>query len=239
MSIKNIAQNFSVALTINQQINRLYYGKLLGSEKQTKRVFKEIFGYDLDLVNPNTFNEKINLLKLYYGTDEMAILAGDKIGLHEYIQLKDVSVTTVPVIAIVSSFNDISWESLPNQFVIKKSNASSLNIIIKDKTTISKKNIKRLMNKWSKYDYGLISGEPHYSKMIGKFIIEEYIPNINNDWKIFYFNGEPKAIEMLMWVDEEVTVGHRKSLYITTDMTGKILNVEPYQGMDKRELIKY
>ncbi|MFV0557822.1 MAG: ATP-grasp fold amidoligase family protein [Enterococcus sp.] len=225
---------------IRQELRKSFYLQLYGPKRQSKRTFKKTFGYALDLKNPKTFSEKICALKLDYANDENAILAGDKIGVHQYIASKNLKSLAVPLIAAVDSFKEVDWEALPQQFVIKKSNASALNLIVKDKAKIAKEEVQQLLNDWQYEEYGLSTAEPHYSKMIGKFIIEEYVPELEHDWKIFFFNGVPKVVELYAWEDEtDVLIGHRKTVYITTDMQGKVLYVDQDPGLPASEEEKY
>ncbi|MFV0557894.1 MAG: ATP-grasp fold amidoligase family protein [Enterococcus sp.] len=237
--MKRILKNTWFIAAIYRYSQRVYYQKILGAKRQSKRIFKEKFGYTLDLDNPQTFVEKLNALKLYYASDEQAILAGDKIGLHQYIAQKGLESLAVPMITSVSSIKEIDWEYLPNQFVIKKSNASGFNLIVKDKQSLSIEEVNQTLKAWQMYPFGLTTGEFHYEKMIGEFIIEEYIAEIANDWKIFYCNGSAQLIEFYVWDEAEVLVGHKKTVYITADITGKILEVDYDEGIDEQTIVKY
>lgn len=226
MEFKSKVKEIPYARSLYQKINQFYYKYILEDKRHVQQLFKKTFGYELNLDEPRTFTEKINYLKLYYANDEQAILAGDKIGLHDFLKKKQVVDLTVPILAVANSVKEIRWEKLPNQFVIKKSNASRMNLIVKNFTKMSLKEIKKILIKWEKQPFGLTTAEPHYSKMPSRFIIEEYLPNIDRDWKIFFCNGEPCMVEAYLWDEQEKMIGHRKTVYITTDLQGKVLQID-------------
>ena len=63
-------------------------GILLDNKKKTeilKNVFRERVGYELDLDNPQTFNEKIMWLKLNYH-DPLITKCSDKFALKDYVK---------------------------------------------------------------------------------------------------------------------------------------------------------
>ncbi|MGF2941298.1 ATP-grasp fold amidoligase family protein [Enterococcus xiangfangensis] len=229
---------FKAKIKANASINSLYrklkygyYKYLMSDKRHVQSVFKKRYNYDLNLNNPKTFTEKINYLKLYYANDEKAILAGDKIGLHAFLKQKQLANLAVPMVALADSVKDIQWTELPNQFVIKKSNASKMNLIVRDLAQLSVDELKQILKKWEKQVFGLATAEPHYEKMQSRFIIEKYIPNIERDWKIFFCNGEPCMLEAYLWEKQEKLVGHRKTVYITADLNGKVLQIDADEQM--------
>lgn len=80
---------------------------------------------------------------------------------------------------------------------MKCTHGCGFNIIVKDKSKLDIKNMRKLINKWLKTDYGNYAGEVHYSSIKPKIIAEEYIENLEGDvwdYKYFCFNGKPQFI---------------------------------------------
>ena len=81
-------------------------------ERKTKIRHKRTHGKELDLEKPKTFVEKLQWLKLFYfHADENAILAGNKIGLHEYLDKKGLSFLKTPIIHKYNSVQEILLQS--------------------------------------------------------------------------------------------------------------------------------
>ncbi|MCA5014439.1 MULTISPECIES: ATP-grasp fold amidoligase family protein [unclassified Enterococcus] len=177
--------------------------------------------------NPILFSEKLQWLKFYYTEEPLAWLAGDKFGLRQFLQQKNVSELAVPLIDVYRSADEIDWEKLPNQFVIKKSNASGMNLIVKDKAAADQTKCLSHIHNWMQKEFGEIGAELHYKKMLPQIIIEEYLENIEQDWKFFFLNGKPQLIQVNQWADEEAAeiVSEPESILVWCDMAGKIEQV--------------
>ena len=61
-----------------------------------------------------------------------------------------------------------------------------------DKNSFNKKRAVKQLNHWLKEDFGLVSGEPHYSKIKRRIICEEFLEGELIDYKFYCFNGEPR-----------------------------------------------
>jgi hypothetical protein len=83
--------------------------------------------------NPKTLSEKLQWLKIYDSTPLKAFCA-DKITVRDYCKEKLGIDLCIPLIKVYNKPEEIEWEKLPNQFVIKCNHGSEMNIIVKDKT---------------------------------------------------------------------------------------------------------
>lgn len=83
-----------------------------------KKFFYNKVGYPLDVINPQTFNEKINWMKLFYRNDLMTRIV-DKYEFKNYIKEKLGDGYTVPLLGVWDRVDDIDFDELPNQFVLK------------------------------------------------------------------------------------------------------------------------
>ncbi|KLI27805.1 ATP-grasp fold amidoligase family protein, partial [Brachyspira hyodysenteriae] len=87
-------------------------------ETITKNIFKSHVGYEPNLENPKTFNEKLQWLKLYYH-DTLMTKCADKYAVREYIKETIGEEYLIPLIGVWDRVEDINFDSLPNQFVLK------------------------------------------------------------------------------------------------------------------------
>ncbi|TVL81589.1 ATP-grasp fold amidoligase family protein [Brachyspira hyodysenteriae] len=163
-------------------------------EKIIKEQFKNALGYELNLENPKTFNEKLQWLKLYYHDPLMTICA-DKYLVRDYVKEKIGEEYLVPLIGVWDRVEDIDFDSLPNQFVLKVNWGSGQNIIVKDKSTLNIEETKNKLEYWMKptSNHYYYSYEWCYKNIKPKIICEKYInENKINEafvYRMFFFNG--------------------------------------------------
>lgn len=153
-----------------------------------KWYFKKL-NKSLNLENPQTFNEKIQWLKLYDSTPEKTFLA-DKYQVRNYIRQTIGEKYLVPLLGVYSKFDDIDFENLPDKFVLKCNHGSGMNVIVADKSAINKKNLKAKFDKWMRENFGFVKGlQLHYNYIPHKIIAEEYISPLT-DYKFYCYNGK-------------------------------------------------
>lgn len=118
----------------------------MSDEEFIKMQFKNVFGYNIDLNNPITYNEKLQWLKLndrkpiytkLVDKYEVKNVIGKMIG-EEYI---------IPTLGIYDNFNEINFEKLPDQFVIKCTHDSGGMIICRNKNKLDIKKARKKINK--------------------------------------------------------------------------------------------
>ena len=163
--------------------------------------FKKTTKEDLNLKNPRTFNEKIQWLKLYDSTPIKTRLA-DKYLVRDWVKEKIGEQYLIPLLGVYDKFEDINFEKLPNQFVIKCNHGSGWNIIVKDKSKLDLKEAKEKIDKWMEVNFAFKAGlELQYLNMTPKIIIEQYIENKSSndlyDYKFWCFDGKVKYIQFL------------------------------------------
>jgi len=161
-----------------------------------KKSFESCFGYNLDLKNPKTFAEKMMWLRIYDNTLLKSNCA-DKYKVREYVKDKIGEEYLIPIYGVYDNFDDINFNNLPNQFVIKCNHGSGYNVIVKDKNIFDKDVAKQKVDSWLKTDYGTLYGEIHYSSIQPKIVIEKYLQQLNGkiyDYKFYCFNGKVKFL---------------------------------------------
>lgn len=154
-----------------------------------------IGGY-CNLKNPKTFQEKLQWIKL---NDRKPIYHQmvDKYDAKKFIAERVGEEYVIPTLGIWDRFEDIDFESLPNQFIIKNTHDSGTYFICKDKSKLDIKEVrKRLLIDERKEDYYVFSREWPYKGLKHRIIVEPLLNDGNGeyltDYKFFTFNGEPK-----------------------------------------------
>ena len=183
--------------TLIMRIGWDYLAPVLPDEFFTKVRFKLTMGYWMDFNNPQTYNEKLQWLKLNDIHPEFTKLV-DKIDAKEYIAKKVGKQYIIPTIATWNSVDEINWDTLPNQFVIKSTNDSGGVVVCKDKSRLNIQQAKKKLKKLGKRDYSQISKEYPYKAVPHRFIAEEYMEDESGfelkDYKIFCFDGKAKFL---------------------------------------------
>lgn len=159
-------------------------------EENIKRAFYKAYGYQLDLKNPQTFSEKMQWLRVYDNSPLKTKLA-DKYLSREYVKEKIGAEYLVPLLGVYDTFDEINFDALPEQFVIKCNHGCGYNIIVKDKNSFNKIDAKNKIATWMGENFAYYFGEIQYRDIKRKIIVEKYIENIDGDifdYKYFCFN---------------------------------------------------
>lgn len=154
----------------------------------------------LDLTNPITYNEKLQWLKLNYKNPRLTQLA-DKYEVRDYIKKKIGENHLIPLVGGPwNNFDEIDFDKLPNQFVLKTTHDSGGVVICKEKNEFNIKNAKEKINEHLKRKFYWIGREWSYKKISPRIIAEKYMVDESGyelkDYKIFCFNGIPKLIQV-------------------------------------------
>lgn len=96
---------------------------ILNDETYLKLLFRISVGYKLNLKNPRTYNEKVNWLKIFYRDALLSKLA-DKYEVKDYVQQIIGEKYIIRTYGVWNSFNDINFNTLPSQFVLKTTHDS-------------------------------------------------------------------------------------------------------------------
>ncbi|MBQ7688856.1 MAG: glycosyl transferase [Clostridia bacterium] len=170
--------------------------KIIPDEALSKFYYKMVLHKKLNLDDPQTFNEKIQWMKLYYYPHEPLIVKGaDKYAVRDYIRDKGYGDKLVPLLGVWEKAEDIEWDKLPDRFVLKCNHGCAYNIVVPDKEKLDKDDAVKKLNAWLKEDFGAFNVELHYSEIKRRLITcEEFLGECITDYKFFCFNGEPKCI---------------------------------------------
>lgn len=192
----------------NIYINSL---KFLSDDLYIKLEYKIKTKKSIDLVNPVSFNEKINWLKINNRTNLITKCA-DKYKVRDYVTKEVGEEILIPLLWVGTEPKKIPFKKLPKSFVIKTNHACATNIIVKDKALINEDRIIKELTKFLKIDYWFSGRQWAYKNIERKIIIEEYIGDINaipKDYKFFVFNGKAKFVE----IDYDRYIKHKRDFY--------------------------
>ncbi len=150
-------------------------------------------GFNFNLDNPKTFNEKLQWLKLHDRNPIYATLV-DKYEVKKYIMDNLGEEYVIPTIQICDNFDDINFKELPDKFVIKCTHDSSSVMICKDKNNFDFKMCREKMEKSLKHNYYYGGREWPYKNVKPRILIEKYMCDDKikelRDYKFFCFNGK-------------------------------------------------
>ncbi len=162
----------------------------------TKSIYKERMNKKLDLRHPQTFNEKLQWLKLnLYRDNPLVTQCADKYATREYVKECGCQEILNEIHQVWEEPHEINFSELPNKFVLKCNHGAGYNIICRDKNSISPDKIKQKLSTWLNEDYWRLSVEFVYKDVPKKIICEKFIETKNNelpyDYKLFCFHGKP------------------------------------------------
>lgn len=183
---------------------RKNHPRIMSDKYYLKVVWKQCMGYELDLNNPKTFNEKLQWLKLYDRNPLYTTLV-DKLLVKDWVAARIGEEFIIPTLDVFDSVDDIELQSLPNQFVLKCNHDSGNVVICRDKSSFNLKSAKNKLQKSYDFNYYWNSREWPYKKIKKKVFAEELLRqdkqeyNIDDirDYKWFCFNGEPTYCQVI------------------------------------------
>lgn len=150
-----------------------------------------------NLKNPKTYNEKLNWLKL---NDKNPIYTTivDKYEAKKYISNIIGEKYIIQTLGVWDRFDDINFDELPKQFVLKCTHDSGGIVIVKDKDSFDKVKAKKKLESSLETNFYYICREWPYKNIKPRIIAEKYIEDTKTkelrDYKFFCFNGEPKIM---------------------------------------------
>lgn len=163
-------------------------------------------GNKLNLKNPQRFTEKLQWYKLYY-KNPLMIQCVDKYEVRKYVKSKGLENILIPCYGVYESVDEVDWDALPNQFVMKDTlgGGGVSVIIVKDKASVNIDQLKAKAAEWTSIDAHQKDGGrewPYYSGKSHRIIFEKYIDSDSNeggliDYKFFCFDGKVEAIYVM------------------------------------------
>lgn len=167
-------------------------------ERYIKLQFRLVMGYWPNLKNPQTFNEKLQWLKLYDRNPLYTTLV-DKYAVRQYIAEKIGEEYLIPLVGGPwKNAEEIDFDALPEQFVLKCNHDSGGVIVCKDKSRLDVEAAKALLNKRLNINFYYASREWPYKNVEPCIIAEKYMVDESGedlrDYKWHCFNGVPRFL---------------------------------------------
>ena len=168
----------------------------MDDETYLKLKYKACLGKVLHLDNPQTFNEKLQWLKLYDRKPEYTTMV-DKYAVKKYVADIIGEEYIIPTLGVWYHFDEIDFDKLPNHFVLKCTHDSGGIVICKDKNKLDLKSAKKKIEKCLKRNYYWSSREWPYKDVKPRIIAEPYMEDSKAheliDYKFMCFNGKVKC----------------------------------------------
>lgn len=200
-------------------------------------------GRKLNLTNPTRFTEKLQWYKLYY-KNPLMIQCVDKYDVREYVKSKGLEDILIPCYGVYDSPEEIDWNALPSQFVMKDTlgGGGTSVIIVRDKSLIDIEELKKRTTEWVKIDAHNRSGGrewPYYRGKKHRIIVEQYIDSDENnggliDYKFFCFDGTPSW--MYVVADRKIGNGAGLGIFDSDFNKSNVIRVDerPLERIIKR-----
>ena len=180
-----------------------HFSNLLPDRLYVKWMYYMQTGKWLNLKHPQSFSEKLQWLKLYNRRPEYTTMV-DKYAVKEYVANIIGKEYIIPTIGVWDSPDQIDWDSLPKQFVLKTTHGGGNKgvIVCTDKNHLDKEATVRKLKSASKIDLYKTLKEWPYKNVRRRIIAEEYLSDCSEteddsmlhdlvDYKFLCFNGEP------------------------------------------------
>ena len=185
-------------MTLTKLLRGIWHrvGLIFGDEIYVRVEYFIVFGKRLRLKNPQTYSEKHQWLKLHEG-DPIYTRMVDKAEAKKYVTEIIGEEYIIPTYGVWNHFDEIDFDKLPDQFVLKTTHDSGGVIICKDKKTLDKNAAKVKLEKSLKNDYYYTSKEWPYKNVVPRIIAEKYMEDESGelcDYKLFCFDGKMKAL---------------------------------------------
>ena len=175
------------------RVGKYTFLKKMSDERFLKMVFKDSMGYSLNLEKPKTFNEKLQWLKIYDRNPIYTTMV-DKADSKKYVADIVGDENIIPTLGIWNSFDDIDFDTLPDQFVLKCTHDSGGLMICRDKSKFDKAAARVKIEQCMKQNYYWSSREWPYKNVKPRILAEAYLGEDLQDYRIYCFNGEPKIV---------------------------------------------
>lgn len=207
--------------------------RYLPDKTYIKLYYRLRVGRPLNTENPTTLNEKLQWLKFNYRFPLQSIVS-DKLLVRDYVAEKIGAEYLIPLLGSWENYDDVDFDKLPEQFVLKCNHDSGGLVVCTDKSKLNHKEAKRKLEKSLKSNFFYIGREYQYRNIKPRIICEQFISDngkVPMDYKIYCFNGNPDVI--LVCRDRFSNNSHRASyLYFDQDWKFQPLNKEDENLVD-------
>ena len=185
---------------------------LIPDKLYLQMLYRRVLDKKLDLKTPKTFNEKLQWLKLYDRRPDYTIMV-DKYAVKQYVADIIGEEYIIPTLGVWDRPEEIDWNKLPEQFVLKCTHDSGGLVICRNKSQLDKSMALKKLDDSLKCDYYKVGREWPYKNVPRRIIAEKYIGEDSSidlkDYKFFCFNGKVKCFK----VDFNRYTNHKANYY--------------------------
>lgn len=168
-------------------------------EMMLRQIMRQQLGYEPDLKNPRTYNEKLGR-RIIYDRNPLIPRTTDKVAARDYVAGKVSADILIPLLGIYRRVSDINWEALPQSFVIKAAHGCGMNIIVRNKSTADRAAILEQAGAWLRQNYYEAHREWAYRSIPRRLIVEKLLldgkGDIPPDFKFLVFGGRVALIRV-------------------------------------------
>jgi len=189
-------------LRITTEILKIFWNYYILPDKiYLKKQYYQIMGEKLNLKNPKKFTEKIQWLKLNDRNPDYHKMV-DKYDVKLFVEKLIGSHCIIPTLGVWEKFDEIDFDKLPSQFVLKCTHDSASVVICKDKNTFNFLSARKKLEAALKINYYRHENKQWaYNKIKPRIIAEKYLDDLANseikDYKFYCFNGNPKYCQVI------------------------------------------
>lgn len=210
----------------------LHVDGLIPDKLYLQMLYRRVFNKKLDLKNPKGYNEKLFWMKLYDHRPEYTTMV-DKFAVKKYVADIIGEEYIIPTIGVWDKPEEIEWDKLPNQFVLKCTHDSGGLVICRDKEKLDIQSAMNKLRKSLKTNYYKAGREWPYKNVPRRIIAEKYIEDKSvgelPDYKFFCFDGEVRAL----FIGTERGTGDVKFDYYDADFNHlDLVQLHPMSGKD-------
>lgn len=176
-----------------------YVLTLISPKLSVKFWYRFYFKRPLDLKKPQTLDEKIQWMKLYYYKDnDLVKQCADKYAVREYVAQCGLKHILNDLYGTYRSANEIDWKVLPEKFVLKWNFGCGGNVICSNKADLDIAKAQKELTHFGKIRFHLLAAEPQYDIKDKRILCERFIESedgaLPEDYKFYCFNGEAKFV---------------------------------------------
>jgi len=184
--------------------------------KIEKIFFKRTHGYDLNLKNPRSYNEKV-MWKKIYDRNPLLPIVSDKYKVRDYLRKvlgkNEADKILIPLFYVTDRPETIPFDKLPEEYVIKANHGSGWNIFVEKQSSINRKEIIRKCKNWLSMRYGVFGNEWAYQEIERKILVEKLLRDedgkLPKDIKFHMIHGDCIFIQ----IDFDRHTNHKRTLF--------------------------
>ena len=184
---KKIAKYIKHPEKIVVVLNNYGLGRIIPDRFYLKCLYKARMEKKLNLKSPQTYNEKLQWLKLYDRNPEYSDMV-DKYEVKKYVADRIGEKYIIPTLGIWERFDDVDFDILPEKFVLKCTHDSGGLVICKGREQLDIKSARKKIEKSLRRNYYWHGREWPYKSIKPRIIAEQFVSdNTHSDLIVYKF----------------------------------------------------